>query len=426
MKSCPKWTIHPVLSGLILIVAALSVAVAAGEDQPKDFPGLGKPRTLFVADGDWTQGSWRSLAFTQDNRSLIGSLVRNPGSRTLFLLGQRGGEVRSFDLAAGNQASKIVTTGRDMQFEILKARSGACQEPLLLARWRVRKPKEVVVLQFTGEDARESVLRHFELPRADEDADVYDCSSPAVAVTPSADALLLGRGCREWKEGPRSVNWRNDLIWRGDVKAWDVQTGKPRFSDAWEGNDVLAVAYSTDGKLAAAGGGHRVPTLLPSNDVSGYDGRVVCWGDDYQKRRFDLALPNHQVRCLAFSPDSKALVTGGLDGTVKWIDVEQGKIVKSSEVTRHAGKGSGSIACLSFSADGRLLAVGVGSSWIGAKWGETFLIDVPKAEVYKVPSSQEGHVIACVAFSPDGKYLAAAGMEGILKLWQIDGGNRPQ
>jgi len=142
MKSCPKWTIHPVLSGLILIVAALSVAVAAGEDQPKDFPGLGKPRTLFVADGDWTQGSWRSLAFTQDNRSLIGSLVRNPGSRTLFLLGQRGGEVRSFDLAAGNQASKIVTTGRDMQFEILKARSGACQEPLLLAAGVSASPKK--------------------------------------------------------------------------------------------------------------------------------------------------------------------------------------------------------------------------------------------------------------------------------------------
>jgi WD40 repeat protein len=402
--------------GAILIAFHFSAMTPAGEaDKAKDFAGLRKPRTLFVANGhDWKHGSFGSLAFTQDSGSLVASLSRLPGSGMRFLLGQRVGEVRSFDLAAENAGSKVITTGRNFAYEILRTPSGTCQEPLVIVRWDHRKPKDIALLQIVEKQPKPSVLRQFELaPENQEDLNAGPYQ--AIATTTSRKTFILGTGWTECKKGSRSLD---DLIWRGSVKAWDLQTGKARFADAWEGNQVLDVACSADGMQVAAGGGHRAPMPLSPNR---YDGRVVCWDESFEKKRFDLALPDHQVHCLAFSPDSEILVTGGLDGVVKWIDVTQGTVVKSLDVASRSGKSLGRVESLAFSPNGNLLAAGVGSWNRGNKWGETFLIDVPKAEVYKVPSSQEDHVITCVAFSRNGEYLAAGGMEGVLKLWQIDG-----
>ena len=398
------------LTSLLFLVAAMTAA--AGEDHAREYPGLGKPRILFVVDGDWTSGSWRSLAFTHDSKSLVGTLVRNSGSAALFLLGQRLGEVRSFDLTTNEKPSAIVMAARDMQYEILQSPSGTCREPLVVARWDGQpKEIEVVALRATGGGWKETLVGRFPVPRADK-MSIHTASSVCVAVTPVPEMLVLGTGCMKWEKEARSPTW-----W-GDVRAWDLQAGKPRFADAWEGNQVLAVACSSDGKSIAAGGGCASRSFLGADC---YRGRLVCWDKDFEKKRFHLLLPKHQVHCLAFSPDGKTLVTGGLDGEVKLIGVDQGVVARSLNVASCSGKTLGRVETLAFSPNGRLLAAGVGSWNRGNKWGETLLIDIAKGHVHKVPSSQEDHVVTCVAFSPNGKYLAAGGMEGVLKLWPIDG-----
>jgi WD40 repeat protein len=149
---------------------------------------------------------------------------------------------------------------------------------------------------------------------------------------------------------------------------------------------------------------------------------VVCWEANSWKRRFDLSLPDDQAHYLAFSPDGATLATAGIHGAVKWIDVTRGAVVKSLDVASRSGKTLGRVQSLAFSPNGRLLAAAVGSWNRGNKWGETFLIDVQTTKVYRVPSSQEDHVVTCVAFSPDGQYLAAGGMAGVLKVWEISSG----
>lgn len=422
-----EWTVtcwSDIRAGIacVLVIAALHAPAAAdGPDHDSGLAGLGEPQVLFFADGDWTSGYFTSLGFTQDSKSLVGTLQRNPGSRALFLLGQRVGEVRSFGVTAVDKGadetpkSNLLMMARNIHYEILTTPAGACREPLLLARSDSRlKEIAVVALRATNSGAEETLVGQFPIPRNEKMANHTDCSI-CPTVTPEATMLVLGTGCSEseLEEGHRSVTW-----W-GDVKAWDLRIGEPRFGDAWEGNQVLAVACSADGKLIAAAGGHSAATPASPNR---YDGRVVCWEQGFEKIRFDLPLPNHQVHCLAFSPDGKTLVAGGLDGTVKWIDLIEGSVVKSMDVASQSGRTLGRCESLAFSPNGKLLAVGVGSWNRGNKWGETFLIDVRQGMVHKVPSSQENHVITCVAFSPDGKYLATGGMEGVLKLWQINGG----
>lgn len=401
-----------------LLNAALFPAMTtiAADGRMSDWPGLSSPRVLynghdpFMAAKDWTYGSFSSLAFTSKNSRLVGSL--KTVSQTKLFLPKRIGEVRTFDLAHQDGAAKLVKSTHNEWIDILTVPSGVARTPLLLARSRAIRPKEIVVSQ-VSDSGVEDVVHHFPIPRAEE-VTIHTANSFCVALSSSPEIFIVGTSRMD-----RDTEVRGAVRWWGDVKAWDLRTGTVLFADAWDGFHVVDLACSFDGTWIAAAGGRSAQTIFGGYR---YEGRVVCWEKGFETKRFDLVLPHHQVQALAFSPNSKTLVTGGLDGVVKWIDVCQAKVMTSTKVASRSGKTLGRIESLAFSPDGKMLAAGVGSWNRGNKWGETFLIDVSTLEVYTVVSSQEDHVVTCVAFSPDGKYLAAGGMEGILKLWRIDAG----
>src|SRR5207247_1044872 len=151
-------------------------------------------------------------------------------------------------------------------------------KPIRLARLDAVRPDEVVVFQ-PGDDNTEP--RKFPVPRA-ADVTIHTANLVCVMATPTVETLMVGTACMDWKDGARSATW-----W-GDVKAWDLKTGTVRFADAWDGNQVLALACSANGKLIAAAGGHATTTLLGGDR---YQGRVVCWEENFEKKRFDLTLP---------------------------------------------------------------------------------------------------------------------------------------
>src|SRR5262249_11963247 len=133
------------------------------------------------------------------------------------------------------------------------------------------------------------------------------------------------------------------------LKLWDAATGKEvnTLKGHLNGN-LLKVAFSHDGKLLASGcwmGGRGAPLELKLWDV-----------DKGQEIR-DLKGHLGGVTGVAFSPDSKILVSAGGDQTLKVWDVVTGKEMRTLKGhTRLAGVYAGLVRSVSFHPDGKRVA----------------------------------------------------------------------
>jgi WD40 repeat protein len=105
-----------------------------------------------------------------------------------------------------------------------------------------------------------------------------------------------------------------DLKCVTELKVWHLRTGRPvpGFSDF--SDRVFSVAFSSDGRLLASGGG--------GSDKHGVRAELLLWDTATGNRLAVLEGHKHVVYSVAFSPDGKRLASGGSDGTVKVWNVE--------------------------------------------------------------------------------------------------------
>ena len=206
-----------------------------------------------------------------------------------------------------------------------------------------------------------------------------------------------------------------------------------------------ALAYSPDGRYVAASIGHFDAARQPVGD-----GSVFIWEADSAKLVHHLRGHAQLVTSLAFSPDSRRLVTASHDKTAKVWDLETGKAVQTLE--GHGGPlrgvcwAPGGSRVYTASSDRTLKAWDVATgtalrtmeghygtvNGVAASADGKWLVSASADRTMRIWDAESGvvrrrlegniDVIGAVAISPDGRRLASAGYEKNIKLWDADSG----
>jgi WD40 repeat protein len=212
----------------------------------------------------------------------------------------------------------------------------------------------------------------------------------SVAFSPDGQTLASGAGER------RRVGEAEKATLPGEIKLWDVTTGRERASLKGHARGVNAVAFAPDGQALATGSDDGTARLWDLAKILGAGKKAAVQPES-----------NPYIWALAFSPDGQTLATASLDGTAKLWNAAQG-----TELWTLRGH-SGQVTAAVFSPDGRTLTTAsvdravkrweVATGRLRATWKDT-------------------DSISCAAFAPDGRTLATGHVTGTVKLWDPDTG----
>lgn len=171
---------------------------------------------------------------------------------------------------------------------------------------------------------------------------------------------------------------------------------------------ITAIEASPDGKMLAIASDFAADAPAHS---------IFIWDVTLTRKLQTIAA----IGPVAFSPDSKRLAVNSTTGTVRVVDIVSGKIL--AELKGNAKDASLMVLSLTFSPDGKHLAVGRGNPDQPA--------DLGLATVWELSSNQKRHTfplpeggIYAVAFSPEGNdlYTFTSGQETSLKIWDLKTG----
>jgi serine/threonine protein kinase/type II secretory pathway pseudopilin PulG len=203
------------------------------------------------------------------------------------------------------------------------------------------------------------------------------------------------------------------------VRLWDTETGEQMAVLRGHKHGVTAVAFGPDGKWLASASGNLANggNYNPSDkfvDSQSLPAEIRVW--DMEKRNVVMTLSGHNksILSLAISPDGKRLASGSADRTVKLWTVATGKMETNFTDLR------GPVFAVGFSPGGETLAAGIGDPY--REEGEIRLWDLAAGNQRTILKGHVGPVFA-LAFSPDAKTLASAGLDQIVRFWNITNGD---
>jgi len=249
----------------------------------------------------------------------------------------------------------------------------------------------------------------------------HDWSVECVAFTPDGKRLI-------------------SASWDDTVKLWDVMIDRESIKIHGHRRVARSIAFSPDGRQIVSGSYDytiklwnaqtgeairtmRVRGLFPSGQALGLtpsgvafspDGRRIASGEGDRRfvRVWDastgaqlMALRGHKdlVRCAAFSPDGKYIVSGSDDKTIKVWDAMSG-----SEIITFQGH-KDMVSSVAFSPDGKKLVSG--------SWDNTVRVwDLTSRAELMTLRAHRAYVMS-VTFSPDGKRIATASVDRTTKIW---------
>ncbi|HEY7311962.1 MAG TPA: WD40 domain-containing protein [Gemmataceae bacterium] len=205
---------------------------------------------------------------------------------------------------------------------------------------------------------------------------------------------------------------------------------------------VSCAAFSSDGTMAASGGGsyvrlwdaatlrlhslvghYAVTSLAFSKDskalvVGGAGGAVTVWDITKEKQlqlRFTVQACTSAVYGVAFSPDNKSIAAGCFDNAIRLYDVSGKKIEETATLNDHKQ----AVSTVAYSPDGKTLASG--------SYDKTIHLWDMRGRDSQSRAVLEGHVatVTALAYTAKGS-LASADSGGNVLLWGVPSGSKPK
>ncbi len=190
------------------------------------------------------------------------------------------------------------------------------------------------------------------------------------------------------------------ISYGGQVKLWDVKSGRGLGTLQGYSRVICAVSFSPDGNL-----------LVQGDD----QGIIRVW--DVKSGYCLKSFQGHagHIWSVAFSPDGKTFATGGDDEIVKlWKAGKETEEKRGSCLMTFQGHTT-MVWSAAISPDGKLLASG----------GFERTVKLRKVQVEDSLKVLQGHenFVWSVAFSPDSSLLASGNNDGEIRLWEVESGH---
>jgi WD40 repeat protein len=226
----------------------------------------------------------------------------------------------------------------------------------------------------------------------------HDCGAYAIAFSPSGKLLASGGIATIDAEKEAAVRGGNAT---GDLKLWDLKTGKGLWTRGGHSGAVGALVFSADGKTLASSGGLG-------------DRQVKLWDASTGAELPALTLEAQVVQPVDFDPDAATLVVLGYDLSAKedgspfTVQVSRWDLIGKKQIQVSSIK-NGNAYRMTLSHKGDLLTCACHD---GVK-----VYDVDgQVELRSLPSKFR---MRPVAFSPDDGLLAAGCDDGKVTLWSV-------
>ncbi|UZR97745.1 beta-propeller domain-containing protein [Chondrinema litorale] len=261
--------------------------------------------------------------------------------------------------------------------------------------------------------AMNPVTKQFATGNEDKTIEIWDFNSGNLIKTLKGLTSIARSGLFSPNENKLSVGYAD-----GSVKFWSTKTKQPLQSFLDHKYQVTCLAYSPDNKYFASGDGEHIESIYSVDEIK-VNIRETSTNRIIRTLVEESFSSDDFINRIAFSPDSKYIAIGGLNGgsfkdgyeyIAKIWSIETGELYRTFKVDND-------VNAIAYSPDAKYLAIAVN----GRSFSTRNMLKVWDIKKQKIIYSLEGNYggMGSIAYSPDGHYIASS----CGRVWDAHTGN---